>query len=66
MGGMRYIGFPDLKDLYGIPYSWAHLARLEAAGEFPRRVRLSAKRVVWVRAEIEAWCEAREKAREAA
>jgi hypothetical protein len=41
MGDMRYIGFPDLKTLYGIPYSWAHLARLEETGEFPCRVRLS-------------------------
>lgn len=63
---MRYIGFRDLKALYGIPYGWAQLGRLEAAGAFPRRVRLSPKRVAWVRTEIEGWCEAREKGREAA
>ncbi len=63
---MRYISYRDLKSVYGIPYSWAHLARLEAKAEFPRRVRLSAKRVAWVQAEIEAWCAARNAARDAA
>jgi prophage regulatory protein len=63
---MRYISFSDLKAIYGIPYSWAHLVRLESKSEFPRRVRLSAKRVAWVQSEIEAWCTARNAARDAA
>jgi len=63
---MRYISFPDLKVIFGIPYSWAHLGRLEGKGEFPRRVHLSAKRVAWLQSEIEAWCSARNAAREAA
>lgn len=63
---MRYINYRDLKDKFGIPYSWAHLARLEAKGEFPRRVRLSPKRVAWVQSEVETWCATREAARDAA
>lgn len=38
-----------------IPYSMNHIRRLEYAGSFPRRVRIGANRVGWVRAEVEAW-----------
>mgnify|MGYP001193384930 FL=1 len=38
-----------------VPYSRAHLYRLEDQGEFPKRKRISANRVAWVRAEIERW-----------
>lgn len=36
-------------------YSFAHIDRLEAAGDFPRRVKLGQNRVGWVRSEIEDW-----------
>jgi prophage regulatory protein len=36
-------------------YSPAHIARLEAAGQFPKRVRLGTGRVGWVEQEIDAW-----------
>ena len=36
-------------------YSPAHIARLEAQGLFPKRVRLSVGRVGWVDEEIEDW-----------
>lgn len=36
-------------------YSPAHIARLEAAGQFPLRVQLGASRVGWVEEEIEEW-----------
>ncbi len=49
----------ELKSVYGVPYSFAHIARLEAAGQFPQRVRLGACRVAWVADEIEAWIEER-------
>ena len=42
-----------------IPYSQNHLRRLEAQGIFPKRVRIGANRVAWVRAEIEQWIESR-------
>jgi len=40
-------------------YSPAHIARLEAQGLFPKRVRLSVGRVGWVDQEIDDWIEAR-------
>jgi prophage regulatory protein len=46
-----------------IAYSQNHLRRLEAAGKFPKRVRIGDNRVGWVRAEVEAWIEARMGAR---
>lgn len=36
-------------------YSPAHIARLEAAGKFPKRVRLGAARVGWIEQEVEDW-----------
>lgn len=36
-------------------YSLQHLRRMEATGQFPRRFRLGANRVAWIRDEIEQW-----------
>jgi len=36
-------------------YSPQHIARLEAAGQFPKRVRLGAGRVGWVEQEVLDW-----------
>jgi len=55
---MRY---QDLK-AQGVPYSRAHLGRLEDAGMFPKRIRLGMGKtgtVVWVRREVEEWIEER-------
>ena len=38
---MRIITFEDLKALKGIPFTCEHLRRLEAAGKFPKRFRLT-------------------------
>ena len=46
-----------------IPYSQNHLRRLEAKGSFPKRIRIGANRVAWVRQEIDDWIEARLNAR---
>ena len=48
-----------------ITYSFAHTARLEAAGTFPKRVKLGAGRVAYVEAEIIDWITARVAARDA-
>ena len=40
-------------------YSPAHIARLEEAGKFPKRVPLGPGRVGWVEDEIEQWLLAR-------
>lgn len=42
-----------------IPYSQVHLRRMERQGQFPRRVRVGANRVGWVRAEVEQWLQDR-------
>jgi len=38
-----------------VPYSRAHLYRLENQGEFPKRRRIGRNRIAWVRAEVEKW-----------
>jgi prophage regulatory protein len=40
-------------------YSPQHIARLEAVGQFPKRVRLGQGRVAWVEEEIEEWIQQR-------
>jgi len=40
-------------------YSPQHIARLEAAGEFPKRVRLGSNRVGWVEDEVLQWLQER-------
>lgn len=49
----------ELKTVCGIPYSGQHIARLEAVGAFPKRIRLGQNRVVWLLSEVEAWLDAR-------
>lgn len=49
----------ELKSVYGVPYSFAHIARLEAAGRFPKRIRLGACRVAWLAEEVQNWIDER-------
>jgi prophage regulatory protein len=44
-------------------YSPQHIARLEAAGQFPKRVRLGSGRVGWVEQEVDDWLQVRIDAR---
>lgn len=44
----------ELKAL-GIPYSHAHIARLEKAGRFPKCINLGPCRVAWYHQEIRDW-----------
>lgn len=46
-----------------VPYSANHLRRLEAQGDFPRRIRIGANRVAWLRDEVEQWLAVRMEAR---
>jgi prophage regulatory protein len=50
----------------GIPYSPQHIARLEKAGQFPKRVPLGQCRVAWVYEEICKWIADRVARRDAA
>jgi prophage regulatory protein len=38
----KLVSKKELKTVYGIPYCFAHIARLEADGLFPTRVRVGA------------------------
>jgi len=51
----RLVSKKELRTICGIPYTPQHIARLEAAGHFPKRVRLGANRVAWVLSEIDEW-----------
>jgi prophage regulatory protein len=42
-----------------VPYTCQHIARLEKAGKFPRRVPIGENRVAWVLSEVRAWIAAR-------
>lgn len=46
-----------------IPYSQNHLRRLEAKGQFPKRIRVGENRVAWLRDEVDEWIETRVQAR---
>ena len=49
----------ELKSVCGIPYSAQHIAWLEQAGQFPKRIRLGQNRVAWLLSEVEAWVDER-------
>ena len=50
---MRLVSKRQLREL--VLYSHQHIARLEAAGKFPKRVRLGASRVGWIEDEVLPW-----------
>jgi prophage regulatory protein len=49
----------ELRTVCGIPYSPQHIARLEAAGRFPKRIQLGQNRVAWLLKEVEEWLDER-------
>ena len=58
----KLVSKKELKTVHGIPYSFAHIARLEKAGLFPKRLMLGACRVAWWEDEIETWKSSRPRA----
>ena len=54
---MRFLSKKQVRDL--VLYSSAHIARLENAGRFPKRVRLGQGRVGYVEDEVVEWMKAR-------
>jgi len=50
---MRLLSKRQVKEM--VLYSPQHIARLEAAGKFPKRVQLGANRVGWVDSEVLDW-----------
>ena len=55
----KLVSKKELKSIYGVPYCPAHIARLEVAGQFPKRVRLGACRVAWLSDEVQGWIDER-------
>jgi prophage regulatory protein len=55
----KLVSKKELKSLLGIPYCFAHIARLETAGQFPRRLKLGQCRVAWYVDEVVEWIESR-------
>jgi prophage regulatory protein len=54
---MRILSKRQLREL--VLYSPQHIARLEAAGKFPKRVQLGECRVGWIEAEVLEWLQER-------
>lgn len=54
---MRILSKRQVKEL--VLYSPQHIARLEKAGSFPKRVQLGPNRVGWVEAEVLEWLKER-------
>lgn len=57
LDGMRIISKRELREI--VLYSPQHIARLEAAGRFPKRVRLGRNRVGWIYREVMEWLQER-------
>ena len=58
----KLVSKKELKTVHGIPYSFAHIARLEKADQFPKRIMLGACRVAWYEDEVEEWKASRPRA----
>jgi prophage regulatory protein len=58
----KLVSKKELRTVHGIPYSFAHIARLEKADQFPKRLLLGACRVAWWEDEIEEWKASRPRA----
>lgn len=59
---MRLLSKRQLKEM--VLYSPQHIARLEKAGKFPKRVQIGPNRVGWVEAEVRDWLQERLDCRE--
>lgn len=53
LAAMRVLTMRQLLEV--IPYTPQHIYRLEAAGKFPKRIRIGANRVAWRHADILKW-----------
>jgi prophage regulatory protein len=58
----RMLSKRQVKEL--VLYSPQHIARLEAAGQFPKRVKLGVNRVGWLEEEVQEWLQSRIDARD--
>jgi prophage regulatory protein len=63
---MKLLTFKQLGSEKGIPYSRDHWRRKCAAGECPRPIAVSDRRVAWIESEIDEWLADRAAERDAA
>jgi prophage regulatory protein len=61
---MKFVPYENLRD-FGITASKVSIWRWERAGQFPKRVQVSAGRIAWVEDEIRQWVKYRIAARDA-
>jgi prophage regulatory protein len=61
---MRVIPYGRLSPDKGIKYCRDHLRKKCKAGEFPKPIQISDKRIAWIEDEIDAWLAAKLKARD--
>ncbi len=54
---MRILSKRQLREI--VLYSPQHIARLEAAGTFPKRIKLGQCRVGWIESEVMEWLQQR-------
>lgn len=52
---MKLIDFKQLKPEKGLSYSRDHLRRKCKAGEFPKPISVSDRRIAWIEDEVDAW-----------
>lgn len=57
---MKIIRYPEVKNR--VTLSRSQIWRLEKAGKFPKRIRISENSIGWDEAEIEAWLQSRKAA----
>jgi prophage regulatory protein len=55
----KVVSKKELRTVCGIPYTPQHIARLEVAGQFPKRIKLGQNRVAWILSEVEDWLDQR-------
>jgi predicted DNA-binding transcriptional regulator AlpA len=54
----RYVSAEEIAEI--VPYSARQIRRLAESGGFPRPVQFGERKVLWVRAEVEAWLRSKE------
>jgi prophage regulatory protein len=63
---MKVLSYPQLRKEKGIDLSRQHIARLEKAGLFPRKIKVSAGRVGWIDSELDDHLTSKKQARDGA
>ena len=53
LGSLRALRLPDIIRLTGL--SRSQIYRMEAAGQFPKRISLTSRTTAWLHHEVEAW-----------